>query len=175
MPTEFDLSNLKKGQPIKAKDEAVNRPTIRNRNDMDIPIPKAKEVDPIFDTPPVRIMPKNDSEITTINENNSTTVTRTPTIGEKPPKHPVRGDSDAVPDPQPLKVMNNFIPKNDGELKPFDPSVLPKKRNRPLMKKMYMTLLRLLSIERCSLLLRELRLLLRSSMKSILRQELRVG
>ena len=129
MPTEFDLSNLKKGQPIKAKDETGNQPIIRNRNDMDIPIPRAKEVDPIFDTPPVRVMPKNDSEITTINESNSTTVTRTPTLGDKPTaKHPVRGSDDAVPDPQPLKVMNNFIPKSDGELKPFDPSVLPKKK-----------------------------------------------
>ena len=127
MPTEFDLSNLKKGQPIKAKDEAANQPTIRDR-EMDIPIPRRKEVDPIFDTPPVRKMPKNNDEITTINESNSTTVTRTPTIGNKPQTHPVRGSDSEVPDPQPLKVMNNFIPKNDGELKPFDPYTLPKKK-----------------------------------------------
>ena len=126
--SEFDLSNLKKGSPIKP-----NQPITRDR-EMDIPIPPPKSVDPIFDTPPVRKIPMGnvDSNFHTIEESNSTTVTRTPVLPGKPPRndHTVRGDaSEPVDDPQPLKIMNNMVSNVDSsELTPFDINSLPKKK-----------------------------------------------
>lgn len=129
MATEFDLSSLKKGQ--KAGNSTGPTSGMTKDRDMEIPIPAPKNPDPIFDTPPVKKIPKNDGEILSINENNSTTVNRTPITPGKPtaPHHgPVHGD-EPVDDPQPLKVMNNMThtPTPD-QMQPFDINSLPKKK-----------------------------------------------
>ena len=130
MATEFDLSSLTKGQPIK------NQKIMSDRTDMDIPVPSPKNVDPIFDTPPVYKIDnsRSDSDIHSIDSTNSTTITRTPTI-PTPSKEDkrlinrqVRGDDEPVQDPVPLKVINNIVPKTTSEdlNTPFDINSLPK-------------------------------------------------
>ena len=112
MAVEFDLSSLNKGNSNNQKNNIVS-----DRDDMNIPVPSPKHIDPIFDTPPVKRVVNNNanSEIHTVNEDNSTTVVRTPTI-PTPSKedkrlinHQVRGDDEPVQDPVPLRVMNNMV------------------------------------------------------------------
>ena len=131
MAVEFDLSKLKKGSPVGG---AQNSGITRDRN-LDIPIPSPKNIDPIFDTPPVtKVQSTRNNEIHTINESNSTTIShssgRTPIISGKPPvsSRTVHAD-EPVDDPQPLKVMNHMVSKSDDtELTPFNVNSLPKKK-----------------------------------------------
>ena len=94
---------------------------------------KRETTDPIFDTPPTFKVKGSDSNIQSLDDGISMGANRTPVNAGKPtqtPKvHSVKSDTD-IPDPTPLKVVNNFAHKfNDGgELTPFDPSSLPKKK-----------------------------------------------
>ena len=100
----------------------------------------SSSTDPIFDTPPTfKVGGSRDKNFQSINED-STMVSyganRTPVHAGSPKTqapviHSIKDDKMDVPDPTPLKVVDNFahpLNANSGDLTPFDLSSLPKKK-----------------------------------------------
>lgn len=104
-----------------------------------------KEYDPIFDTPPTYKVQPSEGNIQSLGGDdhfgqNETFKARTPVTSGAPPKTPSQEPAvhsvgepkkEEVPDPTPLKVVNNFArPLNaeEGQLSEFDVDSLPKKK-----------------------------------------------
>lgn len=92
--------------------------------------------DPIFDTPPTFKPQYSDSNIQSLDEVRSTA--RTPINPGRPAQatpviHGGYKPKEEVPDPTPLKVMNNFVPSADmGSMESFNPASLPKKVDKTI-------------------------------------------
>ena len=142
---EFDLSQLGKNKtPNNETIDTTAGAVKRNRSDYITPEQarrinqnnpsrynqSSNEPDPIFDTPPTFKLSKSDNNIQNLGEE---PYKRTPVNAGSPkqatPKVHSKKDKEDVPDPTPLKVVDNYTGKfNPDDLQPFNVNSLPKKK-----------------------------------------------